>query len=112
MIMDTYKNLLNEEYPHFLSSSLKDKYTFIKDFINNLGSKLHNSDEKFILYSDGSIAELNEFEKPVFLKYDCINPNTFFKFPCEDSNNFTYCKLTKDQCYQVRFLMDQLLLCC
>jgi hypothetical protein len=94
---DELDNLLN-------TLSSYERINFIKRYINDLA---HKNKEKSIykLFSDGVIKKDNEI-----IKYEIVNPNTFFSFPLNDKDDLTYTTLSLENCIKIREIMDNSLL--
>jgi hypothetical protein len=99
------------------------KLKFIKHFINDTVSRVHDSslesnipyNNAYYLYSDGSITrckkEYMDSAHANFISYEIVSPNNFFTFPCiSQHNNDTYCILTSENSYKIKNLIDELLL--
>ena len=107
----------------FLTLNKFRKLEFIKNFINNVVSRLHDSSLEpdipyklvYYLYSDGSITrckkEYMDSKHTNFISYEIVSPNSFFTFPCKsEHNDDTYCILTSENSYKIKNLIDELLL--
>jgi len=99
------------------------KLKFIKHFINDTVSRLHDSslesgmpyNNVYYLYSDGSITRCKKEHMDSahrdFISYEIVSPNHFFTFPCVSQyKGDTYCILTSEDCYKIKNLIDELLL--
>ena len=100
------------------------KLKFIKHFINDTVSRLHDPslqsnipyNNAYYLYSDGSITrckkEYMDSADTNFITYEIVSPNNFFTFPCisHQDNDDTYCILTHENSYKIKNLIDELLL--
>lgn len=111
---------------NFLSMNKTNKHIFIKNTINSIVKELHNNElndfnkehvQIYYLYSDGTIASEkcgSDYTKQIefnIIKGECIRPCTYFKFPVESNMfDYTYSIMSKENCYKVRNLMDELLL--
>jgi len=111
----------------YLKLNKTKRIKFVKKFINELVSKLHDplliidsnlSDDNYpvyYLYSDGCITRGKKIDMDAehanYVSYEIILPNTFFTFPCvEPVIEDTYAIMTLEQCHKVKDLMDELLL--
>ena len=111
----------------FLSLDKPRRQKFIKKFIDEIVSQLHDplliidsnlSEDNYpvyYLYSDGSITRCRKIdmdEKHInYVSYEIILPNTFFTFPCKESLfEDTYAIMSLEECYKVKDLMNELLL--
>lgn len=98
----------------------KEKSDFIRNYVNNEVSKLHNIstiDSKcpvYELFSDGTVVyrKNKNSEKEEILFYEIVKPNTFFEFPAshEKYEGITYGILSYENCIETRKIMDDLLL--
>jgi len=116
--MEDYSNgTYDKEY--FSSLPRFSKYEYVKGMVNTLVCNMHDktiSDGyKYHLYSDGTI-QLYDYttkEPCRIMVHECINPNTFFTFPCKGfKDGETFAVLSAEECKKMRDLMDELLLQC
>lgn len=116
--MEDYSNgTYDKEY--FSSLPRFDKYKYVKGMINSLVCSMHDKTickgYKYHLYSDGTIQPYDYTTKEggTIMVYECINPNTFFTFPCKGfKDGETFAVLSVEECNKMRSLMDELLLQC